>query len=304
MADTKKVRVEYYQVVVANVDNSGKDELFDLRKLITKVEELSLEDRTYPYNKEEARLDKRNYNKDYDFWYISFVRLRQDQLPVKALKNSEAESMHLSQDEYIGEEVTAVYDCQNHIIALQRNRDSLSSVGIEAYLTRLYDRQDKGIFLRAVPMEKIFERAGKAKLYRKIVIKFASDRTEKRNINSSFSQLFTYFDRFETSRNATVTLSVGTKKKASLGNDAVTETLKDIKEARESGNLISGAELTVQDTENARVEVLDLFAMKYHSFVDVPAKKGESIDYLECADKICEIYLEKREEILGIVSRL
>ena len=300
MAGTKKIRIEYYQVIISDIAGEKKEQLYDLRELITKADDLGLESSTFPYQKEKARLDQYRYDQTNDFWYLSFVRLRQEGLPVRAKKNQAAVSLHLLDDEFLGENVTAVYDCQNHIMTLQRNRDSLSSAGIQAYLTQLLDRSDKEISLLPVPMEKLFEKARKAKIIRKITLKFASARTRKRKNISSFAGLFSYFDSFKNSNNAVVSVSVGRDRKSSLDCEMLQKTLFDINEA---GDTVTGAEVTIKDNEEAKVEVLDLFSMKYHTFIDVRSEKGESLDFDDCAKKICEMYKEKREEILEILEK-
>lgn len=299
MAGTKKIRIEYYQVIISDIAGEKKEQLYDLRELITKAEALGLERSTFPYKKEKARLDQYRYDPTNDFWYLSFVRLRQEGLPVRAKKNQVAVSFHLMDDEFLGENVAVVYDCKNYIMAVQRNRDSLSSAGIQAYLTQLLDRSDKEISLLPVPMEKVLEKVGKAKIIRKITLKFASARTHKRKNISSFAGLFSYFDSFENSNSAVVSISVGRDKKSSLNCDMLQKTLFDIKEA---GDTITGAEVTIKDSEEAKVEVLDLFSMKYHTFINVKSEKGESLDFGDCAAKICEKYKEKREEILEILG--
>ena len=300
MAGTKNIRVEYYHVTISDIAGKKREQPYDLRELITKAETLGLENRTFPYYEESARLDQYQYDKINDFWYLSFVRLRQEGLPVRAKKNQAAVSLHLMDDEFLGENVAAVYDCQNHIMAIQRNRDSLSSAGIQTYLTQLLDRSDKEISLLPVPMEKVFERAGMAKIVKKITLKFASARTRKRKNILSFAGLFAYFDSFDNSNNAVVSISVGRKRKSSLNCEMLRQTLLDIKEA---GDTVTGAEVTIQDNEEAKVEVLDLFSMKYHTFISVRSVKGESLDFKDCAEKICETYIRKRAEILEILEK-
>ena len=170
----------------------------------------------------------------------------------------------------------------------------------QTYLTQLLDRSDKEISLLPVPMEKVFERAGMAKIVKKITLKFASARTRKRKNILSFAGLFAYFDSFDNSNNAVVSISVGRKRKSSLNCEMLRQTLLDIKEA---GDTVTGAEVTIQDNEEAKVEVLDLFSMKYHTFISVRSVKGESLDFKDCAEKICETYIRKRAEILEILEK-
>lgn len=298
---TRKIRIEYYQVVKAKRDGSGQDELFALENLIVVASKKTLEQRTYQYYQEEARLDKFYYNEILDVWYLNFVRLRQTKLPVKATKTEEATAMNLGKDEYIGEDVTAVYDCVNKIVAVQRNRDSLSSVGIEMYLTELYGKADEGIFLRPIPMKNMFDKAGKAKCVRKFVLKFASNKSDRRVLpaNSSFKDLLNYFDRFETSKNAIVTISLGKGRKGSLDESMVRQTLQDLKECE---GVIAGAEMSIKEREDAQTEIIDLFAMKYHSIIFMKVNRGESINFQECADTIWNKYCEKKEEILQLME--
>lgn len=300
---TRKIRIEYYQVVKAKRDGSGEDSLFALESLITDASKKTLEERTYQYYQEEARLDKYLYNPVLDVWYLNFVRLRQTKLPVKATKTEAATSMSLGIDEYIGEDVTVVYDCANRIVAVQRNRDSLSSSGLETYLTELYGKPDEGIFLRPIPVQNMFDKAGRAKCVRKLVLKFASCKSNRRVIpeTSSFKELLGYFDRFETSKSAVVTISLGKGRKGSLDEEMVVQTLQDL---RECEGFIEGAEMSIKESEDAPTEIIDLFSMKYHSFVSMKVNRGESIDFEECADVILNKYKEKRPEILQLIGRV
>ena len=300
---TRKIRIEYYQVVKAKRDGSGPDSLFALEGLIAKANKMSLEDRTYQHYQEEARLDKCLYNSVLDVWYLNFVRLRQTKLPVKATKSKVATSMSLGIDEYIGEDVTVVYDCANKIVAVQRNRDSLSASGLEVYLTELYGRHDEGIYLRPVPVQDMFDRVGRAKCVRKLAIKFASCKSNRRvhSDTSSFKALLDYFDRFGSSKSAVVTISLGKGRKGSLDEEMVAQTLQDLKECE---GFIDGAEMSIKEREDAPTETIDLFSMKYHSFVSIKVNRGESIDFEECGDAILNKYKEKRKEVLQLIERV
>ncbi|MBE5951922.1 MAG: hypothetical protein E7260_10085 [Lachnospiraceae bacterium] len=298
---TRKIRIEYYQVVKANVDGSGHDIIFDLRILINKAHTLGMVGRTYQYYQEEARLDKYRYNKTLDVWYLNFVRLRQTKLPVKATKTDAATSMSLGINEYIGEDVTAIYDCKNNIIALQRNRDSLSAGGLEAYLTELHGVQGEGIYLRPIPVPNAFDKARNAKSVRKLVLKFASSRANRR-VNaeiSSFKGLLDYFDRFGAAKSAVVSVSLGRSRKGTLDEEMVAQTLQDISMCE---GFIEGAEVSIKEREDAPTEIIDLFSMKYHSFILMKVKRGESIDFMECADAIFNKYQGKRAEILRLIE--
>jgi len=301
MSYTKKVRIEYYQVVIAPKEEQGdNDKLFHLEKLIVKASKLRIQERTYKYYQEDARLDQFEYNKLDDYWHLNFIRLRQTKIPSTAKKDAVAEPMKLAEDEYIGEDVTAVYDCKNHILALQRNRDSLSSNGLEEYLTQLYDSDTQGIYLRPILATNIDIRLEKAKIYKKLTLRFACAKNKKRkNINkSSFSCLLEYFDSFDP-QVATVTMSLGHIKKGSLDAETIKETLKSIEKTED---LVTGAELNIKNSEIDPVETIDLFSMKSHDFVTIKLEKLETISFIEMADQIRMKYKNSRKSLLDSLN--
>lgn len=149
MSYNRKIRIEYFVVVAGPREdrNAEPRHLFNLENLIAKADKYALKERTFDYYQEKARLDKMRYNGISNYWYLNFARLSQTNIPSKGFEDSETEPMTLLEGEYIGNEVTAVYDVENHIIALQRNRNSLSSTGVEYYLSELLDSSKYGIYL-------------------------------------------------------------------------------------------------------------------------------------------------------------
>lgn len=296
MSQTKRIRIEYYQVVKNTKESKGKDELFLLEKLIASAEKKQIEDRTYKYYDEEARLDKINYNANKDYWYLNFVRLRQTKIPVKAKKNEEAQPLALGFDEYIGEDLTAIYDCENNILVLQRNRDSLSVHGIEEYLNNLYNNENYSIFLKPIPCD-IQERIDKINSVRKITMKFASNlhETKKGLIRSSFNELIKYFSDFD-SKQAIVSISLGRKRKGSLNLKKIGQIISDIKNTE---GVVDAAELSVKYSDDGPVDIIDLFAMKQYDYISIKIEKLKSILYEDIREEICKKYDRSKKRILN-----
>lgn len=295
MSYIRKIRVEYYQVIKTKRDESGNDEIYDLEKLILKADSLSLKDRIYNYYQEEARLDKISYRPSTECYYLNFVRMRQTKIPVKAKRDSESTAIPLEDDEYIGEDVSVVYDKNYNIIALQKNRDSLGSSGLGYYLSKLLDSDVYEIILRPVPLKDINERIAKVKGYRKLVIKLATDRSRRKIIpdKSSFHELLKFTNPFE-SRNVSITISMG-RGKGFIDAKAIYDTIQDIKE---TSDFVNGAELSVKYNDSEPVQIIDLFAMKYHNFIWIKMEKRESIDFIDMCDEIHNVYISNRENII------
>lgn len=293
----RKIRIEYYKVINTKKDGTERDIDFPLEILILKADGLGIEKRTYSYYQERARLDKFNFDSNLNYWYLNFVRLRQTKLPVRAMKDKESVPIVLASDEYIGEDVTAVYDVDNHILALQRNRDSLSATGIEMYLTELYNTSDRGIYLRPISMTGLNDKLQKAKIFRKITLRFAVSSNKKKTglQSSSFSKLFDYFEGCG-AKTATLTMSMAHVKKGGLDLDSIKKTISDVFNTE---NVVTGAEVSLKNSEIDPVDTIDLFAMKYHDFLTIRVEECVSMNYLELGDKICEKYNASKKIILG-----
>lgn len=92
--------------------------------------------RVYTYNSEPARLSQVNFDIDAQYYHLTFERLNYS-LPNKTTLHGDSEMLDLETDEFIGHEATVLYDSQNHILMIQRNRDSLGPAAIGAFIQAL-----------------------------------------------------------------------------------------------------------------------------------------------------------------------
>ncbi|WP_282067002.1 DUF6731 family protein [Bacillus pumilus] len=292
----KKVRFEYYQVVYTKKEDrkEQRERLFDLLVWLEKANRKSLEGRTFNYRQEQARLEEATWDDELKFFFLHFVRLR-DTIPSKATTSSKVEPLELEDDEYIGEEVSALYDENNHVLMLQRNKYSLGPEGIEEYLNLIWDSEEESIHLRPICPPDVFEMARKSKEYRKINLKFADLKTINSQrlfdkLKSPLKGIFSSFEKYE-GVNAQVTITVGNTKN-SLDEENINETLSDIQENRE---LFSGAELARRANDDTRVELIDLFAHKAHDFGTFRLEKRETLSHYSIAKEMWTIYSGEEE---------
>lgn len=301
MASTyqKKIRIEYYQVVKAY--NDGRDELYDLRCVIKELDKLSLEERKKEYYQDGARLDKMKYNSIDNYWYLNFVRLRQTGIPSKASETHETEPIKLLENEYIGEEVSSIYDVDNHILVLQRNRDSLSSSGLELYLNYFYKAKDGSmIALRPIKASDLDEKLRTAKEYKKITMRFADIplRVVHGDKNTSFGQFIDNFRNYDANY-AVLTMSLGKgRSKGSLNQDTINETVNLI---RENEGLVDTAELNVKSSEIEPVETIDLFSKRSHDFIVIKMEKLETIQFDDVINEMHKKYTKTKSKILELL---
>lgn len=294
----RKIRFEYYHVVFRKREDKkeDRDRLFDLIKWMNKAMKKSLEGRTYDYYSEQARLESAYWDSELDFTFFHFVRLREMNIPSKAKTDRGVVPIELEDDEFIGEEVSALYDEGNHVLMLQRNMHSLGPEGIEEYLNLLWGNEEETIYLRPVAPPNAFELARKATEYRRINIRLADiNKNNKSKISSKFkSPLKNIINSFDDYKgvNAQVTITMGNNRKDSLDEQTITDTLSDIEVNPE---YFSKAEIAKKDTEDSRVELIDLFTHKAHDFGNFRMEKRETLNHFTIAKEMWAFYSPKEE---------
>lgn len=288
---TRKIRLEYFEVVCRSINGKANtpDTAFDLNLWIEKAGKLSLEARTFDYYQEQARLDKFWYNDKSRFWFLNFIRLRETNIPTTAKIDQESVPLNLDDDEYIGEEVNAIYDDSLGIIMLQRNRYSLGVSGIEEYLNLIWQSDKEKIYLRPICPQNLQEKAVKAPEYRKFTVRFADVKNNDLDSDSQkpFTKIFDSLKKYQ-AVNAEITISMAYNHGESLDKETVRETIADIVKNK---SIISKAEVSVKETDDTSVEVIDLFADKMHDFIFVPLEKRTSL-----ASEFVESYMIERYE--------
>lgn len=294
----RKIRFEYYQVVFKKATDypGDRDRLFDLLIWMDKAKKKSLEGRTYDYYEEQARLENAYWDDELGFSFLHFARLRERNIPSKASTNSIVEPIELENDEYIGEEVSALYDEDNHVLMLQRNRFSLGPEGIEEYLNLLWDNKDETIYLRPIAPPNTFEIVKDVKEYRKINIRFADLNTYNYGkissvFRSPIKKIINAFDDYK-GINAQVTITMGNVHNESLDEETIKDTLIDIESNSE---YFSKAEIAKKDDEDSKVELIDLFAHKAHDFGTFRLGKRESLNHYAVAKEMWSIYSPKED---------
>ncbi|UTR05465.1 hypothetical protein MM326_15310 [Alkalihalobacillus sp. LMS6] len=288
----RKVRFEYYEVVYKKTKDRlrGKDRLFDLVKFMDKAKKKSLEGRTYDYRSERARLEEAYWDVDLNFYFLHFLRLRDTNIPSKAKTNKSVEPMELADDEYIGEEVSALYDEDNHILMLQRNKHSLGPEGIEEYLNLLWNSDNEKIYLRPICPPNVIRLAQNASEYRKINIRLANIGEEETKsalskLKSPLKNIVNAFGQYE-GVNAQVVITVGNSNDG-LNNETIQDTLVDL---RDNGELFNKAEIALRDEDDTRVELIDLFNHKAHDIASFRMEKRETLNHYSIVSQMHKFY--------------
>jgi hypothetical protein len=302
MAITRKVKFEYFEVVSKLKDDldQSPDRLFDFQRWIDKAEKLSLEGRTFDYYSERARLEKFSYYDDDCYWLLNFVRLRETNIPLRGKIDQEVEPIELEDDEFIGEDVSMLYDPKLNVVMLQRNIHSLGPSGIEKYINLLWNSEKEEIYLRPIYYPNSFDKAMEAKIYRKIMVRFAQLPNDINNLDDSpIKSIIQGFGEFK-GMIGEITISMGQAKKENLHRETVYKTLEVIGKNKE---IFKKVQLTYKEDEEKEVEILDLFDDKLYDYLIFYLENRQSLACEYVFDNIINRYNEKKKLIINLVKR-
>jgi len=299
----KRVRFDYFQVWCRRHDNEKNfiyEELFDLENILIKAQSIDVKDRKYNFGGENAILqtvDNLRQIKDKKcLWGLQFIRGRENDLPGIVKPDGTFEYMDLPDDEYMGEEVTAIYDSELAVIVIQRNRDSLSPSGIETYFKLIYMGED--IFFKPIITPDVYTKLQNEKNFRVFDVSFANLRNSQLTTNKkALLSIFKAVEDFDPI-NAEFKFTMGQFKKIDgLAEQAVMDTLRELNGQKE----VTRLEVTViEDDGNSKF--YNLIEDRVHSYITMTYSRTEGIVYSRLIDAILPYYFDRRPYLQKILK--
>jgi hypothetical protein len=155
-------------------------------------------------------------NKLQQGWEGDMIRIRMNEVPIKASLAGIVEPLEFEDNEGLGEETAFIYNPLIQVLMSQRNQSGVSASAISRYF------QDKGALSKPIIFEPVFEgdteeRLKKLKKVSKFEVKLAGLDSMKPHGESGFgvNKILDLYDTFQ-SPTISLTLSMGHKKKGAL----------------------------------------------------------------------------------------
>ena len=292
---SKTIRFDYFRVRCARLTDGNVTELpiYLLHPLLDKMTRMDVVERTYDYRGELARLQVVNRHRidQRSCWELQLLRLRQAQLPGIATNDGEYEIMELEDDEYVGEEVSVLYDEILSILVIQRNRNSLSPSGIEEFLNLMAPGEN-------IRLEPIIAKEEAMELKNGDYIRSfnlsISDIREMQLADTNNSSLREIISSLRKNYNA-ISVSI----KISLGQRGRKEDSLTLNEVATTINEYTGTNgvtkmiLAKKEAEDARVEVYDLIDKRVRGYATCDYKRECPITHNRIFPLLEENFREK-----------
>ncbi len=182
MAKAKKVGFNFFKPYT--VTREGERVLINLKPIFEVIREKYEEEKNkeeqnrgewkyvYDYKGEPARLSDITLDSSNGYYHLIFERLDYV-LPNYTTLHGESKALELEDDEYIGREVNILYDPEEHILMIQRNKDSLGPTAIGLFIRTLLVRSEtaESFDLAIITDTTARRRAFNQKAYRKFQLK-------------------------------------------------------------------------------------------------------------------------------------
>lgn len=256
----------------------------------------------YEYNNEIAKLEYLFWHEDIRCWQICFERLRDFNLPVKSSFERESEPIELEDNEFIGEEVSLMYDVQNRVFMIQRNRNSLSPTALEMFLSDLYRRLNErdinqfSLELNPVLHQNALQEVLDSDQIRKIIVR-VDNLGQEVTFEDDLSYITQQVTQYEAS-SLDITLSVGRERDREMDDGRIKRLIRNI-----SGRPnVSKAQVYARFDEESNVEKYDLIEQKLFNIGSFDFREDRNLRPDSVFDKMRDIYFGQDGD--GVVTRI
>jgi len=283
----KNIKFEYYRT---NIVENEQMTLVNLREMF---ENLYLQIDAgrvirYEFNNEIARVASLQYYEDEQCYHLCFERLRDFNLPVKSSFERESEIIELEDDEYIGEEVSVLYDVTNSVCIIQRNRDSLSPTALEVFIRDIYStfiNRHTNLELNPILEENTLQYVLDSNQIRKINVRI-DDLGQEVEYEDDLSNLTEEISGYEAA-SLEFTLSVGREKDSEMNHGRARQLVRAIFGRRN----INRAQVYIREDQDSNVEKYDLVEHKIHSIATFSYRENRTIRPDAVFLKMIDIYI-------------
>lgn len=301
----RAIKFQYYQIVSINAKNASK-RLFNFAKWIDCMADNNLIQMEISFNEVKARIEQFNFNANKKIWGIKLFKLRDTNIPSKAKNNEDAKVIELEDGEYIGEDMLLIFDPNNGIALIQRNRLSLGISRLEEFFTYTYNKYVDEQNKIEVYIEPILDLHGKEKIYsskyKNLEIGFAN--INECVLNENRTSLGTLLQPLKNMYgvNGSIKISLGHSRLDTLNRKLIKDLVKEINEPSNK-RYVRTAKIKIQEEDDCDVEIIDLFNDICDESLEVSIESSKGLVYSLIINAMIEKYMNKKSYLEKIINK-
>ena len=299
MADKKRVGIKFQYYQLCTFDGSEyMESLYDLLEWMSRMEELTYEERVHEVNGIEGRIESMTALHGDMFYALNFMRLDVISNTYILEKDSEARHVDLQDDEYIGKNTVVLYDPKMSIAMVQCNRGSYGVHALESYINS-FNEPDDLCYFRPIDNRLQLEELENMHAL-KLDIRFANIRQFRPKRSKFFERVIEAFNQVEC-YTAHVECGLGYARGKELEKDTIYNIASDLRNEENIGT-VSSARLTLSDDQKS--SIYDLFQNIYYDKIDFTVPPRKELTFREMSAKMVEKYYDggSRRKIHSILS--
>lgn len=237
---------------------------------------------------------------------VDMLRIRMDEMPKKVTLTGEVEGLGLEDDEGLGEETAFLYDPSTCLLALQRNRDSVSASALTYYVSEMAQVTRPYVLLPVIDPN-VMARVEKLKDVRRFRMRVTGSQSGSVLGEAAQSYGFTrvnhVMDNFQ-APSIEVTLSMGRgRRTGSLNVEKVKGFVNRLRGVIEApGSPIEKIEINGHDEDGATA-LIDLLKYRVFEQIRLTWEEGRSVGYEARRNAIRQALRNRTEDLDRILGR-
>lgn len=290
----KNVQFDYFTIYTRKVDNNKVTEReFDITPILEVLKGTDVAETTRECMAEKARVQHLEFDEVNKIWEIQLLRLREVNIPGIADDDGAYNIIKLDDGKYVGEFASALYDPEEKMFVLHRNRNSVTPSGVEEYLNRLSPPYT--FTLKPEISTKDIKNYLEGKLFRKISIGVHTSELESL-IDKEDKYIIPLLKKLNRLDGTSIKIEVSlgnARKDKSLSDtlvDSIIDELGDFKGTK-------GLSLGIKESPDTKVETVDLLKNRVKDMVTFTnVNKQNPLEHKIVYNKLKDVYLERKRK--------
>ena len=298
MSYARMVKFDYCRLYYKVEKSNNAYQLFDIETFIQKIQIQNLELKIIDvYDGCKVRIEQFDYNMEKEVWSMRILRLRDANLSFIVKPDEEAKPIELGDDEYLGEDMTMLFDAKANIAMIQINRFAIGFTNLQKLIQKILDIEGLTIEIRPITKE-LDAQLIQRDYFKSIEIRFANLKgKDVDSIGGSLGSIMRTYREFNGGGGSFV-VNLGRTRKNSLSKEKVRGFLSEIQQNKD---VLSAAVLRAKNAEDTDIAIYNLFDNIFSALITFELAERTSLDYKYCVRKMIEKYIIDRNSILALV---
>lgn len=298
MSITRMIKFDFCQVYKKTKRKHELYQLYDIENLINAISTRDLERKEIDiYDGCKIRVEKFDFDKDYGVWSLRIMRMRDTNYPYVLKPDEEAKPLEIGDDEYLGEDMTMLFDIENNVAMIQRNRYALGFKNLQKAFAKIINDESALFEIRPISREVDINKI-KKDYFKSVEIKFANVKFGSADaVGGALGSIIKAYIQLG-GHGGGFMVNLGRSGKKSLAKEP---TQKFLKQVVDNQDLLSSAILRAKNAEDEDIDIYNLFANVYSVFIPFQLAEKMPLDYSYCVRKMLNKYLEEKDTIQNII---